>query len=118
MDKKEDNKFPKIKKNLKNFILEEDGKVIDSVASKVALSAFFGAATFLLNLDEANAKGHHNHNDHSNHYRFEGNDRDAGNDLNETITKNIKGHNINYPEKTSSAIHANHFNHSNGDGKK
>lgn len=117
MGKKDDKDFPKIKKNLKNFILEEDGKVIDKAASKVALSAFFGAATFLFNMDDANAKGHANHDNHSNDIRYEGNDADAGNDLDKSITKSSKGFDYTYNAKTSSVVHGNHYNHSDGGGK-
>ncbi len=60
-------KLPTIRKSLKSFILEEDAKVIDKTATKVAIAASFMAFNFAANLDDANAKGHCNHTNHSNH---------------------------------------------------
>lgn len=53
--------LPKIKKSLKSFIIEEDAKVMDKTATKVALAVTFASLTFLDSVDDVNAKGHSNH---------------------------------------------------------
>jgi len=115
--------LPKIKKSLKSFILEEDAKVIDKTTTKIALTASFLAISTILNSDDANAKGHHNHSDHTNVIAHEDNGagENLGNDLDETkittITAADKTVNIEVPPKQVTSAHGNHYNHANGSGK-
>ncbi|NQZ85693.1 MAG: hypothetical protein HRU03_08295 [Nanoarchaeales archaeon] len=57
--------LPKIKKSLKSFIIEEDAKVIDKTATKIALSISL-SLVFLDSIDDVNAKGHGSHLNHQN----------------------------------------------------
>ncbi len=59
-------KLPQLKRGLKDFILDEDAKVMDKAATKIAITSSFIAINMLANADEANAKGHKNHSQHQN----------------------------------------------------
>ena len=93
--------LPKIKKSLKSFIIEEDAKVIDKTATKIAIMASFASVSFLANVDDVNAKGHGSHTNHQN-------DLETGD-----FVKIQKGDEI---IDVSEALHANHYNHSNNSG--
>lgn len=90
--------LPKIKKSLKSFIIEEDAKVIDKTATKIAITISFASVGFLANVDDINAKGHGSHTNHKN-------------ELSSVDFKDT-------PEEVeiSETTHANHYNHSNGKG--
>jgi len=113
-------KLPKPEKNLKNFILGEDAKIIDKTVTKVALIASFASFAFTQNIQDANAKGHSNHSNHSNVLYGDHNDDAMSNDLNSTYTttKSASGHSMSVvvPPKSAQAVHGNHYNHGNGGG--
>lgn len=90
--------LPKVKKSLKSFIIEEDAKVIDKTATKIAIMASFASVGFLANVDDVNAKGHGSHTNHKN-------------ELNSVDFKDTLD-----DIEVSEASHANHYNHSNGGG--
>ena len=118
--------LPSPKKTLKSFILEEDAKVIDKTATKVALTASFLALNFTFAIDDANAKGHYDHANHSNFLEHKGTDAGLSNEGNTTVTRtfteNVEGQpvstTVDIPEKSVASAHANHYNHQNGGGKK
>ena len=90
--------LPKVKKSLKSFIVEEDAKVIDKTATKIAIMSTFTSIGFLANVDDVNAKGHGSHTNHKN--ELESIDfKDAEDDV-----------------EVSEASHVNHYNHQNGSG--
>ena len=90
--------LPKIKKSLKSFIVEEDAKVIDKTATKIAIMSSFASVGFLANVDDVNAKGHGSHTNHKNDLTsidFQDDD-DFG--------------------EITEATHANHYNRTDGSG--
>ncbi len=94
--------LPKVKKSLKTFIIEEDAKVIDKTATKIAIMSSFASISFLANVDDVNAKGHGSHTNHKNDLNsvdFKLEEDTAGNDV-----------------EISEASHANHYNHQNDSG--
>lgn len=91
--------LPKIKKSLKTFILEEDAKVIDKTASKIAIFTTFLSINFLTSVDDVNAKGHGSHANHANALMSS-----------EGYLESEDG------EPFANAVHGNHFNHNNGSG--
>jgi hypothetical protein len=113
--------LPKISKSLKSFILDEDAKVIDKTATKIAISASFLALSTILNSDDANAKGHSNHSDHSNYLKnskltddglvnyFDADNTKSFNDRGFAYEFEMTGKSVN-------ALHGNHYNHSDGGG--
>jgi hypothetical protein len=88
--------LPQVKKSLKSFIVEEDAKVIDKTATKIAIMSSFASIGFLANVDDVNAKGHGSHTNHKN-------------DLNSVDFK-YNNEDVEFTE----ASHANHYNHQNG----
>ena len=112
--------LPKIKKSLKSFILDEDAKVIDKTATKIAISASFLAFSALINSDDANALfgSHKNHSNHSNHLKDIEDDLLNEFDTNQTRTFSAKGHafDVEMTNKSVSAAHGNHYNHVDGGG--
>ncbi len=134
--------LPKAKKSLKTFILEEDAKIIDKTASKIAITASFVALSVAVNADDANAcRKHGNHSNHSNNvghpgdfnYTTPGDSKDsptnktklfirdnfANNDPENHVkttllSKGGQDMKIDIPPKAVGAIHGNHYNHSNG----
>lgn len=60
--------LPKLKKTVKSFMVEEDAKLINKNASKIALSTAFISSIALINIDAGNAApwSHSDHKDHSN----------------------------------------------------
>jgi len=60
-------KLPQLKKSLKSFILEEDAKIIDKNATKIAITTSFLALNLMGNIDDVSAWGHSSHNNHNNH---------------------------------------------------
>lgn len=115
-------KLPQTKKTLKSFILEEDAKIIDKTATKVALTASFLAASFALSAEDVNAKGHANYTEHNNFVYHEGNDPALGNDLSEEVSRSYSnkgfGTTVKVEGKEVASVHGNHFNHTNSQGKK
>lgn len=120
--------LPKAKKSIKSFILDEDAKVIDKTATKIALTASFLALNFAINTDDANAKGHANHTNHSNHVYHQGpeeypdpGDRRLGNEQNNevSVTYTVQGYSmtVDVPAKSAASAHGNHYNHVDGSGK-
>ena len=124
-------KLPSIKKSLAGFICEEDAKVIDKTASKIAISASFIALNLAANIDDANAKGHKNHSNHNNHVFDKSSDpllqhNDVKN-TDEPITRSYtieddeagvtETLDVEVPPKGVAVAHGNHFNHINGSGK-
>ncbi len=122
-------KLPEIKKSLKSFILEEDAKVIDKTALKVALTASFLAINFAINSDDANAKGHSNHTNHNNNiaqHSLTGTSTGCGvsynkelsNENDNAITKIFycqgQSMDVTVPEKAVATAHGNHYNHIDG----
>lgn len=137
--------LPKIKKSVKSFILEEDAKLMNKSASKVALSAAFLSSMALFNVEVGNA-GFFSHTDHSDHSNAlitqtpyspfdELNNLDSkssqitfdyetGKDLRgynyETGTwseyAEVKTDSILLPAKSVTAIHSNHYDHNNDGG--
>jgi len=106
-------KLPVVKKGIKNFILDEDAKVIDSTFSKIAITTGFLAANFLINLEDGNAglfrkhKDNYYHNNNLNAPANYGTDIHGGNNYRSAETSNISN-------KTVETMHANHYNHQNG----
>jgi len=71
-------KLPKAQKNMKNFILGEDAKIIDKTITKIALTTSFMAIGLTNNILDVNAGGHSNHSNHSNYVAMEGPSIDIG----------------------------------------
>lgn len=138
-------KLPKTKKSLKSFISEDDAKILDKTSAKVAITASFLSLNFLSSIDDANAQGHGNHTNHVNNVGHDSGNEisqipnagiystqstyvhkhpDLGNDGNETKTLSVKivddkyneFHDIEVLNKTATAFHGNHYNHSDGGG--
>ncbi|MFW6285863.1 MAG: hypothetical protein ACOC16_01695 [Nanoarchaeota archaeon] len=104
--------LPKPKKNLKSFILEEDAKVMDKAATKIAITASFLAISALANTQDANAKGHGNHTNHQNDVNAPlhgGTGIHAGTNPTDNITHKVES-------KSIETWHANHYNHTDGSG--
>lgn len=142
MTKKE---LPKPKKTLKSFILEEDAKIMDETATKIALTLSFLSITTVLNAEDAHAQGHSSHSSHENHiYKQEDYDLDTGytgllsnirpmehlreylqNNGNETntVTEKVPTKHGTIPAKLGAtahsvnAAHGNHYNHGSGSGQ-
>lgn len=114
-------KLPSFKKSLKSFILEEDAKLIDKTSSKVALTAAFLSLNFVFTIDDANAKGHKDHANHSNFIEHAGSDQgliNTGDDsVSKTYTHDQFSAQVEIPAKSVASAHANHYNHQNGGGK-
>lgn len=107
-------KLPQLKKSLKSFILEEDAKVIDESAVKIAIVASFMAVNIVGNIDDVSAwpwshKDHHNHNNHI----FEPGELDlissdsTGNGIDIYSLKNLN--NLNSTNSIENAVSANGF---------
>lgn len=115
-------KLPSPKKSLKSFILEEDAKLIDKTATKIALTTSFLSLNFMFAIDDANAKGHKDHANHSNFVEHVGSDSDMMNTGNSSKTKTFTQEDfsasVDIPAKSVASAHANHYNHQNGGGKK
>jgi hypothetical protein len=117
--------LPKPKKNLKSFILEEDAKLIDKTAIRIA-STLTLLAIGITQIDDANAGGskpsHNNHTNHGNDIYHEGDytqakagatqDEELGNDGNEIVEKTYAGGMEVNPKEVASS-HSNHYNHEN-----
>ena len=104
--------LPQPKKNLKSFILEEDAKVMDKTATKVAITASFLAINALANTEDANAKGHKNHSNHNNNVNAPNN---AGTGIHAgTNPTEVEVNNI--PKKSVETWHGNHYNHVDASG--
>lgn len=117
--------LPKPKKTLKSFILEEDAKIIDKTAIKIAAGLSF-IAIGISQIDDAAAGGskpsHNNHTNHGNNIYHEGDytqnaggatqDEELGNDENEIVTKSYAGGMEINPKEVASS-HSNHYNHEN-----
>lgn len=132
--------LPKIKKTVKSFILEEDAKLMDKSASKIALSAAFLSSMTLFNVEVGNAGlfSHSDHSDHSNalttptpyspfkeliHLESEDSDQtieyrtgDMTFTMNSGMDPETETKNIILPAKSVTAIHSNHYDHSNDGG--
>lgn len=110
-----DKKLPSVKKSVRNFILDEDAKVIDNSFSKVAITAGFLAVNFFINLEDGNAgffKKHTNEFTHGNNINAPENydtGIHAGNNPTVRGINEITG-------KSVETVHSNHYNHQ--DGKK
>ena len=105
--------LPKVIKNVKSFILDEDAKVIDSSFSKVAIFTGFLAVNFIVNIEDVNSGLFRKHQDNYFHNNvinaFENGDTNihAGN--------NPKNYSISSIEpKTVETMHMNHYKHQNG----
>lgn len=101
--------LPKIKKSLKTFILEEDAKVIDKSAIKVATFVTFLGLNFASHLEEANAglfSKHTDHNDHANMLNTDSSGLHNGINPNEENIQDLE-------KKAITTAHGNHYNHSN-----
>lgn len=105
-------KLPQVKKGLKEFILDEDAKVIDKTATKISIMATFLAINFLGNTDDANAKGHSNHSNHQNILNAPEN---AGTGIHGGTNPVEVGVNQ-IPAKSVETMHANHYNHQDQSG--
>ncbi len=104
--------LPSIKRTLKTFILDEDAKVIDKTATKLAILASFMAINTILNSHDANAKGHGNHTNHNNDVNADGSietEIHAGNNPMEPEIDKIAG-------KSVLTYHGNHYNHGDESG--
>ena len=104
--------LPKPSRSLKSFVLDEDAKVIDRTATKVAITASFIAINLLANADDANAKGHKNHSDHQNNVNAPNNfgtGIHGGNNPTEFVVNNIT-------DKAVETWHSNHYNHTDAGG--
>ncbi len=136
--------LPKIKKSVKSFILEEDAKLMDKSASKVALSAAFLSSMALINVEVGNAGlfSHSDHSDHSNalttptpyspfkeliHLESQDSEQTIEYQTGDTFTvfdqeegwstvTQTETKNIILPAKSVTAIHSNHYDHSNDGG--
>jgi hypothetical protein len=104
--------LPKPKKSLKSFILEEDAKVMDKTATKLAITASFLAINFLAHADDANAKGHKNHSNHQNNVNAP-NNYDTGIHAGNNPTTEPANEEV-LPAKSIETWHANHYNHTDG----
>ncbi|NCC71479.1 hypothetical protein EOM09_07945 [bacterium] len=138
-------KLPSIKKSLKSFILEEDAKIIDKTATKIAITISFLSLNLISNLDDANAKGHCNHANHNNYVGHEGDSQaitrtsvgtttvlkseGMGNDDSQVYRASYTHQDsgkcwdatqtipIEVQPKNAQAIHGNHYNKVDGGGK-
>ncbi len=102
--------LPKIKKSLKSFFTDEDAKIKDTTATKIALTSTFIAANILVNIENVNAcsffEKHNNHSNHTNYLNAPENAQTnihAGENPLLDIYKELA-------EKTVETIHANHYN--------
>ena len=125
--------LPKIKKNIKSFILEEDGKVIDKSAAKVAISVSLISAGVIIHTEDVNAQGssHTDEMQHRNHlfepgeYNFDNGGRHGSEkllNLNEeeddvTLSGSGVSENVILPAKSFTSAHGNHYIHANGSGQ-
>lgn len=104
--------LPKAKKSLKTFILDEDAKIIDKTATKIAITASFMAISMMANAQDANAKGHSNHSNHQNMLNAPNNygtGIHGGNNPLDVETNQIT-------EKNVETYHNNHYNHQDASG--
>ena len=112
-------KLPKFKKSLKSFILDEDAKVIDKTAVKIAITVSFLGVHFLTNIEDANAgSSHANYNEHNNHLKTVEDGLNNPTD-NEVVNQfNIKGYTLkaDITGKSAGSVHGNHYNHTDGEG--
>lgn len=132
MEKKE---LPKIKKSIKSFILDEDAKIIDKTASKIAITLSFLSISTLVSVDDVNAQGHGSHTNHENHLFVADNESDSSNtgveihiypDLNNQgsedneftisadIGSSVKSADMDVVDKSMTSAHGNHYNHGSG----
>ncbi|MDA3855897.1 MAG: hypothetical protein PF569_06545 [Candidatus Woesearchaeota archaeon] len=103
--------LPQVKKSLKTFILDDDAKVIDKAATKIALTSSFMAITIIANSNDAHA-GHSNHTNHANNLNAPenfGTDYHGGNNPLDAVLNGIE-------EKGVDTLHSNHYNHQNVSG--
>lgn len=108
------NKLPQPQKTLKTFILENDAKITDKTAAKIAVTTAFLAINIAALTHDANAKGHSNHNSHQNKLNVEydyGTGYHVGNNFYENIYPLTD-----IPGKAVQSAHGNHYNHSDGGG--
>jgi hypothetical protein len=105
-------KLPQVKKGLKDFILNEDAQVIDRTATKIAITATFIGVNFMLNAEDANAKGHSDHSNHQNNlnaeYNYETGIHGGTNPMGVEVN--------NISDKSVETMHNNHYNHQDKDG--
>lgn len=120
-------KLPQIKKDFMSFLSEEDAKVIDKAASKIAIVGSIAALNFLINVDEVNAKGHKNHSNHTNSVLHKDNEPRLLNLEEEAKKETLSiqserqcgatktfSETITIPPKSTASVHGNHYNHCNG----
>lgn len=107
-------KLPQVKKGLKEFILDEDAKVIDKTASKIAITTAFFGASFLVNVEDVSAYGsdHSDHNDHQNNVNAPSN---YGTGIHAGTNPLKADHNA-IPGKAVETYHSNHYNHQDQEG--
>lgn len=104
--------LPQPKKTLKSFILEDDAKITDKTAAKITITTAFLAINIAAASQDANAKGHSNHNSHQNNLNVDndyGTGYHVGNNPTEVDINSIG-------DKTVLSAHGNHYNHSDGGG--
>jgi hypothetical protein len=105
-------KLPQVKKGLKDFILNEDAQVIDRTATKIAITATFIGVNFMLNAEDANAKGHSDHSNHQNNLNAPQNYETGIHGG--TNPMGVEVNNIS--DKSVETMHNNHYNHQDADG--
>lgn len=105
-------KLPQVKKGLKEFILDEDAKVIDRTATKIAVTSAFIAVSISLNSEDANAKGHSDHSDHSNNLNAPNNFGTGIHGGTNPTTATINE----ISDKSVETMHSNHYNHQDQSG--
>lgn len=110
-------KLPKIKKTVSSFVTNEDAKVMNKTATKLAVSSTFIVSVILINAEGGNALfSHSNHEEHSNvayvhNIGREGLDVDSS-----RADKSVFSVNFDLfasEEATVSNTHSNHIDHSN-----
>lgn len=104
--------LPLPKKSLKSFILENDAKITDKTAAKITITTAFLAINIAAASQDANAKGHSNHNSHANNLNVDndyGTGYHVGNNPTEVNVNSIQ-------DKSVLSAHGNHYNHSDGGG--
>lgn len=131
-------RLPEIKKKISEFILEEDAKIVDKTASKIALTSSFFAISALTQVNDANAQGHGNHTNHANNIAHASDhkgtydlpsdrteniavkDDDLSNEGSEVYETSIstadRTVDIEVESKSLKTVHGNHYNHSDGGG--
>lgn len=116
-------KLPQIRKDLKNFILDEDAKVINKSATKIAITVTAFALSFSIGLKNVMAGGHTDHINKvltSEDGLINFGENEIKRDINVYKYNGERTFNdaATIPPKSAKVVHANHYNHTGGGGGK